>query len=81
MFAFEEQLRRAAFSTNDFFLLGLNVQPAIEESSGELIPLLTSPPTPGTRSGDALLSALLGGGLGQSGVYQLTSFPITRFTT
>jgi len=24
MFAFEEQLRRAAFSTNDFFLLGLN---------------------------------------------------------
>src|SRR5207244_548499 len=66
-------------STNDFFLLGLNAQPAIEESSGELIPFLTSPPMPGARSGDELLSTLLGGGIGQGGVYQLTSFPITRF--
>ena len=46
----EQQLRDAAGSTNDLFVLGLDAAPAIEEGSDQLLPI--GPSTGGTGSGD-----------------------------
>jgi hypothetical protein len=80
LLALEAQMRQAALSRNDLFLLGLNASPAVEQSSGQLLPFL---PGPGIASQaadrGAFLGSLLGGGVAGGGVYQLVKFPIARF--
>jgi hypothetical protein len=62
--ALEKQMRGIALSESRVVLLGLNAQPAVEQSSGGLTSFLS--PVPG---------AAVGGG----GIHQLLSFPISRF--
>ena len=75
--ALELELRQAATSTADMFLLGLNARPAIEVGPGQLAPF--GPPPPPAfppQSGNAFWPGSI---LGGAGIYQLQSFPITRF--
>lgn len=68
----EQQLRDAAGSTSDLFVLGLDAAPALEQGSGQLLPL-------GPGAGSSLLPGLFGGGVPGAGMYQLMSFPVSRF--
>jgi hypothetical protein len=60
----EQRLRDAALSTNDVFLMGLNAIPGVEGASGQSTPLF------GSNFGTLF---------GSAGVYQLSTFPLTRF--
>jgi len=72
--ALERILRNAALSGDSQLLVSLNAQPAIEDGSGNLLPLLPPPPSY-LASDPAKLFGLLRG----AGIHQLMSFPIARF--
>jgi hypothetical protein len=76
----ESQMRDVALGGSGFILLGLNAQPALELSSGNLAPVLPKSPVqvPG-RDQFGLSDALLGGGIAGGGIHQLMKFPIARF--
>ena len=69
LYGFEHELRRAALSTNEMFLLGVNATPAVEVSRGNFEPLYQPSPS---------LGSALAVGAGRGGVYQLMRFPIGR---
>ena len=82
LFSLEKQLRDCALGTHDFFLLGLNAMPVVESQPGQFSPFLaqakSSTGTTAPGNDNPWLSAALGGG-SKGGVYQLMSFPLSRF--
>ena len=65
---FEFDLRRAAISTNERFLLGMNATPTLEASPGNFVSLY--------QPSSTLASTLPA--VGRGGIYQLMQFPIGR---
>lgn len=65
---FESELRRAAMSTNEMFLLGLDATASVEVSPANFMPLY--------QPSTSLASFLTG--IGRGGTYQLMQFPVGR---